>query len=89
MMNSILPCVTLEDVPAELNLPTASELSTNPLQTTWFAAGTNGLVYQQVILDLPELSEREQSLLPLYTYCLTELGCGERDYRANQPIKAR
>jgi Zn-dependent M16 (insulinase) family peptidase len=87
--DSILPCVTLEDVPAELNLPTASELSTNPLQTTWFAAGTNGLVYQQVILDLPELSEREQSLLPLYTYCLTELGCGERDYRANQAYQSQ
>jgi len=87
--DSILPCVTLEDVPAELNLPTATELATDPLKTTWFGAGTNGLVYQQVILDLPELSEREQSLMPLYTYCLTELGCGDRDYRANQAYQSQ
>lgn len=87
--DSILPCVTLEDVPAELNLPTATQLSAVPLSTTWFGAGTNGLVYQQVILDLPELSEREQSLMPLYTYCLTELGCGARDYRANQAYQSQ
>jgi Zn-dependent M16 (insulinase) family peptidase len=87
--DSILPCVTLEDVPAELNLPTATQLSSGPLSTTWFGAGTNGLVYQQVILDLPELSEREQFLIPLYTYCLTELGCGARDYRANQAYQSQ
>ena len=87
--DSILPCVTLEDVPAELNLPQAVQLAEGPLNMTWFGAGTNGLVYQQVILDLPELSEREQALMPLYTYCLTELGCGERDYRANQAYQSQ
>ncbi len=87
--DSILPCVTLEDVPAELHLPTAADLAQGKLDTTWFSAGTNGLVYQQVILDLPQLSEREQALLPLYTYCLTELGCGERDYRANQAYQSQ
>ena len=87
--DSILPCVTLDDVPAELHLPTATQLSEGTLSTTWFSAGTNGLVYQQVILDLPALSEREQALMPLYTYCLTELGCGERDYRANQAYQSQ
>ncbi|GAA0794066.1 insulinase family protein [Marinobacterium sediminicola] len=87
--DSILPCVTLEDVPAALHLPTAAELAKGPANTTWYNAGTNGLVYQQVIIDLPELSEREQSLLPIFTYCLTELGCGERDYRANQAYQSQ
>ncbi len=87
--DSILPCVTLEDVPAELKLPTAAELSQGPANTTLFHAGTNGLVYQQVILDLPHLSEDEQALMPLYTYCLTELGCGERDYRSNQAYQSQ
>ena len=87
--DSILPCVTLEDVPAELKLPTAAELAGGALDTTWFNAGTNGLVYQQVIVDLPALSDAEQSLMPLYTYCLTELGCGERDYRANQAYQSQ
>lgn len=87
--DSILPCVTLEDVPPELNLPTAAELSQGPANTTLFNAGTNGLVYQQVILDLPQLDEDEQALLPLYTYCLTELGCAERDYRENQAYQSQ
>lgn len=87
--DSVLPCVTLEDVPAELNLPTATDLASGPANTTLFNAGTNGLVYQQVIVDLPDLDESEQALLPLYTHCLTELGCGERDYRANQAYQSQ
>lgn len=87
--DSILPCVTLEDVPPELHLPTATELAQGKLDTTWYSAGTNGLVYQQAILELPELSEREQALLPIYTYCLTELGCADRDYRANQAYQSQ
>jgi len=87
--DSILPCVTLEDVPPELHLPTATELAQGQLDTTWYSAGTNGLVYQQAILELPELSEREQALLPIYTYCLTELGCADRDYRANQAYQSQ
>ncbi|MBA4502111.1 insulinase family protein [Marinobacterium marinum] len=87
--DSILPCVTLEDVPAELHLPAPDALAQGPAATTWFSAGTNGLTYQQVIVDLPELGEHEQALLPLYTYCLTELGCAERDYRANQAYQSQ
>jgi Zn-dependent M16 (insulinase) family peptidase len=87
--DSVLPCVTLEDVPPDLHLPTATELAQGQLDTTWYSAGTNGLVYQQAILELPELSEREQALLPIYTYCLTELGCADRDYRANQAYQSQ
>lgn len=86
--DSLLPCVTLEDVPATLHLPSATELAQGPANTTCYSAGTNGLVYQQVIVDLPALSEEEQALLPLYSYCLTELGCGARDYRANQAYQS-
>jgi Zn-dependent M16 (insulinase) family peptidase len=86
---SILPTVTLEDVPTELHLPQAEQLSLPRLDGTWFSAGTNGLVYQQAIIDLPTLSEQEQALLPLYTHCLTELGCGDRDYRENQAYQSQ
>lgn len=81
---SILPTVTLEDVPTELHLPKGEQLALPNLKGTWFSAGTNGIVYQQLILDLPQLDADEQSLLPIYTHCLTEMGCGERDYRENQ-----
>ena len=86
---SILPTLTLEDVPTELHLPRAQALSLPRLNGTWFSAGTNGLVYHQLILDLPQLEEAEQALLPLYTHCLTEMGCGERDYRENQAYQSQ
>jgi Zn-dependent M16 (insulinase) family peptidase len=42
--------------------------------------GTNGLVYQQLIIQLPPLSATELPLLPLYSACLTEVGNGAHDY---------
>jgi len=87
--DSILPRVTLEDVPTELHLPKGEGMDLPKLDGTWYSAGTNGLVYQQVILDLPSLNDEEQALMPLYSHCLTELGCGERDYRQNQAYQSQ
>ncbi|GGB90950.1 peptidase M16 [Marinobacterium zhoushanense] len=86
---SILPRVTLEDVPTEMHLPKGEPMNLPKLDGTWYSAGTNGLVYQQVILDLPTMTDDEQELMPLYTHCLTELGCGERDYRQNQAYQSQ
>lgn len=80
---SILPKVTLTDVPNEMSVPEAVAVdSTLPL--TRYDRGTNGIVYQQVIMELPQLTEDEQHILPLYSYLLTELGCGDRTYQENQ-----
>ncbi|WP_415903871.1 insulinase family protein [Neptuniibacter sp. QD48_55] len=80
---SILPKVTLTDVPDEMSVPEAVAVdSTLPL--TRYDRGTNGIVYQQVIMQLPQLTEDEQHILPLYSYLLTELGCGDRTYQENQ-----
>ncbi|WIO75353.1 insulinase family protein [Porticoccaceae bacterium LTM1] len=78
---SILPKVGREDIPHEMAYIAATEK--NDLQTS-YAAGTNGLVYQQIIMPLPNLSDDELDLLPVYANCLTELGCGELDYLQNQ-----
>lgn len=86
--DELLPKVTLEDVPLDLHLPESQELAAGSLVTSWFTAGTNGLVYVQALLDLPQLTQAEQQLLPLYSHCLTELGCGERDYRENQALQS-
>lgn len=86
--DSILPCVTLEDVPVALQFPQAQYYPQLSAGSRGYAAGTNGLSYQQMIVELPELSAAEQQLLPLYSYCLTELGCGERDYRENQAFQS-
>ncbi|WP_148863189.1 insulinase family protein [Marinobacter fonticola] len=80
--DSILPKVDLSDVPLQLPEPEARILEDFP--ATAYAQGTNGLVYEQVVLPLPKMSEEELLLLPLYTTCLTEVGCGELDYLAMQ-----
>ncbi|RLA39461.1 MAG: hypothetical protein DRQ64_06865 [Gammaproteobacteria bacterium] len=51
---------------------------------TQYEVGTNGLVYQQLLVALPALSDEQIDLLPLYSSCLTELGVGDKDYLATQ-----
>ncbi len=87
--DSILPKVTLQDVPAELAYTAAERRIEEPLPLTRYRAGTNGLVYQQLIMPLPDLSEDELQLLPLYTSFLTELGVGDRDYLQTQLWQSR
>ncbi|SFB84177.1 hypothetical protein SAMN05660443_0478 [Marinospirillum celere] len=86
--DALLPKVTLEDVPLELHLPESQDLAAGSLSTAWYTAGTNGLVYVQALLELPQLNEEEQELLPLYSHCLTELGCADRDYKQNQALQS-
>jgi len=81
---SILPKVGLEDVPAKLQIPCGSSKTLDDMQLAFFEQGTNGLIYQQIIVDMPALDDELVNLLPVYTYCLTELGCGEKDYLQSQ-----
>ena len=88
---SILPKVTLQDVPAaepdlqgnHLELPR----SKRPLAS--YDVGSNGLVYQQVVVEMPELSEQQLAVLPYYTSCVTELGVGDKSYLEVQRWHAR
>jgi Zn-dependent M16 (insulinase) family peptidase len=80
---SILPKVTLADVPDDMSVPESTTVESS-IPFVRYDRATNGLVYQQVIMPLPELNQDEQHLLPLYSYLLTELGCGERSYQDNQ-----
>lgn len=76
----VLPKVDLSDVPAELSIPEATPKTIAGSESTVYKQGTNGLVYHEIICKLPELTKEELSLLPYYSYCLTELGCGDKDY---------
>ena len=87
--DSILPKVGLDDIPSEMAYITPVEKLPTPLPLTSYGVSTNGLVYQQVILRLPPLSEDEVDLLPLYAGVLTELGVGNRDYLATQLWQSR
>jgi Zn-dependent M16 (insulinase) family peptidase len=84
----ILPKVGLEDIPAELKIAEGHPRTVAHLPATWFPRGTNGMIYEQIVVDLPALDEELRDLLPLFTVCLTEVGSGERDYLATQALQA-
>ena len=81
---SILPKVGLVDVPSTVSYTEASSKVKKPLPLTTYSAGTNGLVYQQVIMPFPKLDAQQMQLLPLYSTCVTEMGVGNRDYQQTQ-----
>jgi Zn-dependent M16 (insulinase) family peptidase len=81
---TLLPKVTIVDVPAQMRIPHGTEESLQGFRYHFYPQGTNGLVYEQVIIDLPALSEAEQQLIPLYSHCLTELGCDGKSYQDTQ-----
>ena len=80
----ILPKVGINDVPAHIAYAEKHNVANSPLRLTSYNAGTNGLVYQQVVMPMPALSEAQMDLLPLYSTCVTEMGVGSRDYQQTQ-----
>ncbi len=79
---SILPTLTLADVTRRVP---------HPAYTTEHAGGalvgrvdqpTSGMVYLDVQVRLPDLSEDEQNLLPLYAFAVTRSGAAGQDYVA-------
>ncbi|WP_100639545.1 insulinase family protein [Marinobacter salexigens] len=76
--DSILPKVDLTDVP--LQMPEPEARFDGDISATVFARGTNGLIYQQIVLPLPDLTEEELLLLPYYGALISEVGCGGLDY---------
>jgi len=83
---TVLPKVTLADVPSKIEEPnyTLQQLDNSQLNCNFYGQGTNGLSYQQVVVELPQLSAELLSTLPLYTSCLPELGIGIKDYAEAQ-----
>ena len=72
--DSVLPKVTLKDIPTEIPEFTPSLHRDGEHLLTRYRQGTNGLVYQQAVSPLPDLSRELWALLPYYSHSLTELG---------------
>ena len=87
--DSILPKVTLADVPLDMPALQSSQAQFGSLPYTSYARGTNGLVYQQLLIALPELDDDELALLAIYTQVLTELGLGDQNYLQVQARQAQ
>jgi len=84
----ILPEVTKDDIPTEIKTVECQTTKLGELPLTGYQVGTNGIVYEQVLVELPDLSDNEKAILPLFNSCLTEVGCGDRDYIETQSHQA-
>ena len=81
----VLPKVGLSDVPDSLKVPEGK--SHDGKGITSFKAGTNGIVYHQVITEIPDLAPDTLNLLPFFSHFLTEVGSGKRDYLQTQLLQ--
>lgn len=88
---SLLPKVGLQDIPAELHVVQGEESSLlvagQSLPFHRYTAGTNGLYYAQVLIELPD-DVFKSPLLGIYTSLIGELGAGELDYLAIQQAQS-
>ena len=85
---SILPEVTKDDIPAEIKQYQSVKKQIADMSVTTYECATNGLTYQQLVVDLPELSEQEKQLMPIFNSCITEVGSAGRDYIETQGLQA-
>jgi len=89
---SILPKVTLDDIPAEVSWPESSvhhlNVGESQAPAHFYAQGTNGISYQQIILSMPAMDPALADMLPYYTSCVPELGIGSRDYLEIQSLQS-
>uniref|UniRef100_UPI0025E3591E insulinase family protein n=1 Tax=Sulfurivirga sp. TaxID=2614236 RepID=UPI0025E3591E len=84
----LLPKVTKEDIPPQVKVIEGERTQAGALPLTRYRRGTNGLVYESLIIDLPDLAPEERQAMPVFNSVLTEIGAGERDYLANQALQA-
>ncbi|MDP6969893.1 MAG: insulinase family protein [Gammaproteobacteria bacterium] len=83
---SLLPTVTRQDIPADILIPEPETESC--AQQTFFQAGTNGLVYQQLVLPWPKVTATDLPYLGLLAQLYTEMGVGSADYLQIQARQA-
>ncbi len=86
---SMLPKVTLDDVPKKENSVAGEASTINNTKVTRYPTGTNGLIYQQAVFSLPDLDEEKLGLISLYSSIVTELGAGNKNYLDMQRWQAK
>ena len=85
---NLLPKVGLEDIPENMHIAQGTSVELGKLPVTLYPQGTNGLVYQQIVMKFPQLNTELLQYLPYYTANLTELGCGGHSYLDTQAWQA-
>ncbi len=86
--DSILPRVTLADVPPAQPLMAASAAQPGAVPLSAYACAANGVLRARIAYRLPRLTPAELAALPLFCDYVTELGHGSDDYLAVQTRRA-
>lgn len=84
----ILPKVGLGDIsPRRESIQATHTSLPNGMPLTHYKTGTNGIVYEQQIADLPNLPADLRQHLQIYGQVITEIGSGNRDYLETQHMQ--
>jgi Zn-dependent M16 (insulinase) family peptidase len=84
----LLPKVGLADIsPRRISPEGHLTALPNGMPLTHYAAGTNGIVYEQQIGRLPDFAQRLRPYLQIYSQVVTEIGSGGRDYLETQHLQ--
>lgn len=84
----LLPKVGLADIKPALAVPSGEVRHLRGgTRLTCYEAGTNGLVYHQIISHLPALPASLMTLLPIYTSVIGEIGSGGLGYLETQHLQ--
>lgn len=86
---TILPKITLADVPATAAPVTGTARMVHGRRVNSYLRGTNGVMHAQLIFDLPALTPAELRVLPLFSAYLLEFGIGEESYLETQERRAQ
>ena len=84
---SILPKVGIEDIPKALFEPEFETVETQGQSVTRYPTGTNGLVYEDVLMPVSGLTTDEMQQMSYLSF-MTELGAGDKDYLTVQAERA-
>ena len=90
----LLPKVGLDDIPSDIHFVHANvqslDIDNTKYQLYQYNAGTNGLYYYQVFINLEQKSDEilNNPLLPIYLTLLSELGTDKYDARSFQARQA-
>lgn len=76
----VLPKITLDDVPKSSRTFHLNRDQVGPLEVFHHNCFTNGIIYSDLIFDLPEIPEADLPLFRLFTILLPQIGCGGRKY---------
>lgn len=76
----LLPKVTIEDIPESIVIPQGERLDSGSIPVEYYSQGTNGIVYQQLIITMPECQESILNLLPQFVSIFPEVGYGDKSY---------